>query len=351
MDAWEELVADLPELAVDAALEVCHDLEVATDEVVMEAGAYDPALVYLVSGEVEVRRGGVQLAVCGVGQILGEMGMFRDVPRMAEVVTRRPTRALVLTRAGYAALVDANNPVVYQLERRMLHQLEQRLHRMDGLVSARAVGEEDPFRRPPKAFFAQLQDLLLGEIEPDILTRRVDPVRVVERSHLFRGERYALLQGLAELLEPRVFPAGEVICGQGQPGGPIHLVAEGTARVVAHVAPGRIHQLGTVGPGACVGMTSLVDGRPRMASVVALEQVDVLSLRKDRYVALVGRDGQIPSALRRAMIRAFADQLESAGAALVAIASGDLPGAVSAVATEIYDTPSSPRSDPDPTVA
>ncbi|MEM6927107.1 MAG: cyclic nucleotide-binding domain-containing protein, partial [Myxococcota bacterium] len=278
MDAWRQLVDGVAELALGAAMETCHTLEVGVGEVIMEAGSLDPALTYVLAGQVEVRRGGVQLAVCGPGQILGEMGMFRDAPRMAEVVTVAPTRALVLTRAGYDALVEANNPVVYRLERQALEQLGQRLRRMDRLLSTRSEGEDDPFRKPPRGFVAQVRDLLLGEPVPELRQRGVDKVGLIEQSHLFRGERFALVQGLAELLEPEAFAAGEVICGQGEPGGPIHLVAEGTARVVVHVAPGRIHQLGTVGRGACVGMTALVDGRPRMASVVALEQVDTLAL-------------------------------------------------------------------------
>ncbi len=339
MDAWQQLIDALPEIEVADALDICHDLTFGPGEVIMSPGVRDPALTYVLSGEVEVRRGGVQLAVCGPGQILGEMGMFRDAPRMAQVGTTMPTRALVLTRAGYDALVEANNPVVFRLERQALEQLGQRLRRLDRFLSTQVEGEADPWLPPPRDFFGRVRDLLFGEPlpqRPTLPSRSVDRIAVVETSHLFRGERYALVQGIAELLEPRRFAAGEILCGQGQPGGPLHLIAHGEGRVVVHVARGRIHQLGTVGPGACVGMTALVDGRPRMASVVATEQVDTLALRRDRYTTLTGRDGQIPSALRRAVIRAFADQVEEAGAALVAIARGDLPGAVSAVATEIY---------------
>ena len=337
MNAWDALFADLSEHHAQAMLDACHDIAVEADEVVMTTGDEDPALIYVLEGEVAVVRGGVQLAVCGAGQIIGEMALFRQTPRMAEVVTRAPTRALVLTRAAYDALVVANNRAVFRLERLILTQLGERLRRMDGLVTVHADGEVDPYRKPPQGFLAQIRSALLGDPPPDVVPRDFDPVQVLERSHLFRGERYTLVAGLAGFLERGVWAPGEVLCEQGAAGDAIYLIAEGEADVFVHVAPGRIHKLGTVGRGACVGMSALVDGRPRMASVVATEQVDALVLPKVAFDALVARDGQIQSALRRAMIRAFADQVEEAGAHLVSLTRPDVPPEITAhVTTEIY---------------
>ena len=338
MSAYEELFGDLPDYLAKGALVECHDLHLGPDEVVMSAGDDDAALIYIVEGEVSVRRGGVEIDTSGPGEVIGEMAMFRSAPRVAEVVTREPTRALIFTREAYDKLVDGNNPIAFRLERMILKQLGQRLRRLDALVGKNSAGSDDPYKVPPKSFFTQLKEALTGKVkETPVVERDLNRAEVLDESHLFRGERFTLVEGLAMHTEHYVWTAGQTLCEQGEKGDAIYVIAEGNADVYVRTKTGKVHKLGSVGPGACVGMTSLVDGRPRMATVVATEQVDALELPKGAFDGLVEQDGQIQSALRRALIRAFAEQIDEAGANLVSLAAPEVSGEVTAnVTTEIY---------------
>jgi CRP-like cAMP-binding protein len=70
--------------------------------------------------------------------------------------------------------------------------------------------------------------------------------------------------------------------------------------------------------GEAFGLTALVDGRPRMASCVARETVDVLVLSRERYAECLASAAPEAGALRRAVIRALADQVRRTNEHLVA---------------------------------
>lgn len=338
MSAWDKLFEDQPDYLVEAALAALHDLDLGAGEVLMRPGDEDPAMLYVVSGRVSVSRRGVQIDESGPGEVVGEMSLFRGTPRVAEIRTLEPTRALLIDRAAYEALVQGNNPVAFRLERIILEQMGHRLRRLDALVGKNSDGVDNPYVKPPKSFFAQLKDAILNKgSEPPVEERKIDAAAVLDGSRLFRDERYTLIEGLVRYTEHFVWTKGQTLCDQGEEGDAFYLIASGRADVYVRSGKGRIHRLGSVGPGAAVGMTSLIDGRPRMATVIATEQVDALEFPKSTFDALVSQDGQLQSALRRAMIRAFADQVDEAGANLIGLAKVDVPGEVTAhVATEIY---------------
>lgn len=333
MTAWDDLLGDLPDYLADQARSACHDVRVDSGEALMAEGDRDPAMVYVLEGKVAINRSGVRLDSSGPGEIVGEMALFRDAPRVATVVAEEPARALLFERDGYDALVAANNPVAFRIERLVLAQLGARLRRLDSLVSKNTHGVTNPYLPPPPSFLKRLRDAIRPPPAPAIIDRKLDVADVLDRSHLFQGERFTLIEGLSKFLEHFVFAPGETLCDQGEQGTALFLLAEGKADVYVSLPGERIHKLGSVGPGAAVGMTSLVDGRPRTATVIATEQVDALELKKAAFDALVSQDGQLQSALRRALIRAFAEQVDEAGANLVSLAENAAPPNA---ATEIY---------------
>ncbi|MBW2257470.1 MAG: cyclic nucleotide-binding domain-containing protein [Deltaproteobacteria bacterium] len=327
MEPWDALFGKFPRHVVEEALEHFEDMAVAAGDTLMREGDDDPTLIYILEGGVSIRKGGRELDTSGPGEVIGEMALFRSAPRVAHVITNAPTRALVLDREGYEALINLGNVAAFQLERLVLADLAARLRRLDDLVARRAEGQENPYLPPPKGFFKMLAQLVAPGGPPAIEKKEFDPVAALEASHLFHGERWTFVNGLAPYFEHRVWAPGELLCTQGESGEELHVIVSGRADVLVNV-PGpkrapKVHRLGRVGPGDAVGMTSLMDGRPRMANVVAAEQVDALALSRERFWEIVGKNGQFSSALRRAMIRAFAEQVEEAGANLVAVTPGD----------------------------
>jgi len=79
----------------------------------------------------------------------------------------------------------------------------------------------------------------------------------------------------------RVFPAGEVIFQEGQPGAQAYVVEYGRVAVFKTVHDQRV-DLGVVVRGGIFGEMALIDDQPRMASAVALEETACVVIGKER---------------------------------------------------------------------
>lgn len=79
---------------------------VESGEAVVHEGDSGSALYLILQGSADVRRGGRSLAHLGEGQFFGEMSLFDDLPRSADVVATEPSKIAVLQKWefwGYAA--------------------------------------------------------------------------------------------------------------------------------------------------------------------------------------------------------------------------------------------------------
>ena len=310
MGIWDELFGRVTPHHLNEALAVLHDVTVDPGECLMLTGDDDRALLIVVDGEVAITREGHVIATGTEGAIVGERALFSGCARSASVVALRPTHAVVLTDPGYRALVAANNPVVFRIERQVLTRLGQHLRKLDVEVSQLSKGETLPSRG---SLLDRLMLALWGR--PQAHAPQVDGLTVLERHPLFQGESHVLLQGLSQSLRPVAYHRGDIVCDPREQG-QVALIVDGTADVAIPVRGGRWHRLARVGAGDCVHAAALSDGNPRATSVIASEPVVTLEVSRRQYEQLVRRDGQLQSLFRRAMIRALADQ--------VAVTSGEL---------------------------
>jgi len=85
----------------------------------------------VLSGSVEVRSGGQTLSKLGPGQFFGEMSIFDNQPRSADVVTVEPSKILVLSANAFKTLVFANPRIALK----MLQELSRRLRSTDEKLS------------------------------------------------------------------------------------------------------------------------------------------------------------------------------------------------------------------------
>ena len=93
----------------------------------------------------------------------------------------------------------------------------------------------------------------------------------------------AELERLAPALKRRSFRRGETLYHQGDPGHVLHVVIEGRVKVVLEAV------LTVLGPGDVHGEMALLDGEPRSATVVALEQVVSATLSREDFMDLLKR--------------------------------------------------------------
>lgn len=105
---------------------------------------------------------------------------------------------------------------------------------------------------------------------------------LIEHSHLFKSlDDEGRLRALRES-SLHTFPAGTVILREGEPGDEFYLIANGAVRVDT-TGPDVDHpvELATLGRGAFFGEVSVLTGRPRTATVTAIDEVLVVVFSQD----------------------------------------------------------------------
>jgi CRP-like cAMP-binding protein len=104
-------------------------------------------------------------------------------------------------------------------------------------------------------------------------------------SALFKGVSPAALDDLVRRLQVRSRPASTVIVAQDEPGDALFVIAQGRVKVALFGENGRELTLSVLNVGDFFGEMSLVDGQPRSANVVALDDTTVLALTRDAFRA------------------------------------------------------------------
>lgn len=94
-------------------------------------------------------------------------------------------------------------------------------------------------------------------------------------------------QRVCALFQSRSFRAGEVIFHYGDPGGALYLIRSGRVRIYLPNTDGREISLRVYGHGEVFGELSLLDGGPRTASAMALDQTQVYLLLRDDFLQLL----------------------------------------------------------------
>jgi len=90
---------------------------------IVQQGEKGIGFFLILDGRVEVRRKDRVLATLGPGHFFGEMALFSDAPRSADVVATAPTTCLVLSRWEFWGFASSQPKML----RGMLEELARRL--------------------------------------------------------------------------------------------------------------------------------------------------------------------------------------------------------------------------------
>ena len=96
------------------------------------------------------------------------------------------------------------------------------------------------------------------------------------------------LKGVAHIFEEAWFPGGERILRQGLTGSAFYVILEGEAQILVDG-----QERATLGKGEFFGELSVIDQKPRNASIEAAEQTEVLALASWDLLALLETDPQL----------------------------------------------------------
>ena len=103
------------------------------------------------------------------------------------------------------------------------------------------------------------------------------------QSRFFGALSFDELRALAFSTEEYECSEDAVIFRQADPGDRLYLIRAGRVKIVRHGPDGTELRLATMSPGDVFGELSVVDGKPRSATAVAMERVEGVTLRTDRF--------------------------------------------------------------------
>jgi len=130
----------------------------------------------------------------------------------------------------------------------------------------------------------------------DLTTRAV-----LQHNFLFRGMPDATIDSLVELAHRRSLARDSLVFSQGDPGGALYGIASGRVRIFASDPSGNEVFLNILGPGENFGEIALIDGLPRTASAVCVEDSTLVVIGRDRFLTYLGTDAELAIHLMQLM--------------------------------------------------
>jgi CRP-like cAMP-binding protein len=150
---------------------------------------------------------------------------------------------------------------------------------------------------------------------------------------LFSGLQREELQKFAELTRERSYPRGSVILFQDDPGDSLFVLRVGRVKVVLIGEDGREVILGVLEPGAHFGELALIDDQPRSAHVIAMEDAQLLILRREDFRRRVEANPTVAWALLTELSR----RLRRADNKIGGLVLLDVPGRIARLLLDLAD--------------
>jgi len=106
-------------------------------------------------------------------------------------------------------------------------------------------------------------------------------------------------------MKERALISGEILFAEGDEADNVYIVKSGKLKVVKTLEDGNAHNIAQVGTGGIVGEMALVDGKPRAATVVALEECAVLEVSNAEFTERIAKSDKVVGML----LKVFTDRI------------------------------------------
>jgi CRP/FNR family cyclic AMP-dependent transcriptional regulator len=163
-----------------------------------------------------------------------------------------------------------------------------------------------------------------------VTTQNVDFLATVP---LFSGLDRTELEKFAEITREKSYPKGSVILFEDDPGDSLFVVRDGRVKVVLIGEDGREVILGVLGIGEYFGELSLIDDRPRSAHVIAMEDSNLLVLRREDFRKRVESSPSVAWSLLTELSR----RLRRADDKIGGLVLLDVPGRIARLLLDLAD--------------
>ena len=140
-------------------------------------------------------------------------------------------------------------------------------------------------------------------------------------SPFFQSMRAEEIDEIIAFAIERRFPRGATLFNKGDPGTSMMAVLAGRCRAGNVSADGKEVTLNVMGPGDILGEIALLDGKPRSADVIAIEDTTVMVVERRNFLPFVMRNQTMVERL----LVVLCDRLRRTSLALEELALFDLP--------------------------
>lgn len=123
--------------------------------------------------------------------------------------------------------------------------------------------------------------------------------KLVKKINFFASMNMALLEKILNRIEYRQYDGGEKVCRQGEPGDSFFVVSEGRLKVSVREAFLFSRTLATFGQGDCFGEMSLLERKPRNATVACEEASKVFILSADHFDKVLAENPSFAQEIKR----------------------------------------------------
>jgi len=178
---------------------------------------------------------------------------------------------------------------------------------------------------------------------PSIKDDASGSIEILKRVPLFWGLADEQLADLSSVFRWKTYPNGSLIIAEGSSGETLFVLNKGAAKVTRGSEDGREVILAFLRAGDIFGELSILDGRERSANVVALEDTEVYTLKREEFLGLLVSYPALSVQLLQELagrIRASDQQIEYLALrdseSRVLLALGRLAGKMSMVETQPY---------------
>ena len=142
-------------------------------------------------------------------------------------------------------------------------------------------------------------------------------LEIIDHIHIFEGFDRADVVDLAQHMMCYRAAAGKEIVREGVPGEFMLLLLEGNIEIVKIGSTGLPQRIGVVSPGETLGEMSLVDGEPRFASCVSLDQIMFAVLDRDALALILRNEPHLGIKILMELLKLLNQRLRSTGKRLV----------------------------------
>jgi CRP/FNR family transcriptional regulator, cyclic AMP receptor protein len=100
------IFSDLKQDDLRKVRQLADEVDLPAGRVLMRQGETGSQMFIILEGEARVDRDGREIAVLGFGDVLGEMSIVAEEPRVATATLTKPSRLFVIAHREFHALMD-----------------------------------------------------------------------------------------------------------------------------------------------------------------------------------------------------------------------------------------------------